>query len=72
VEIRYRRLNGNGANWRRVNPYGFLHGHRHYLVAFHVNTKANKIALFRLTEPLFAWARLAPALRPATPACSQS
>jgi predicted DNA-binding transcriptional regulator YafY len=48
AEIRYRRPNGSGANWRRVHPYGFLHGHRHYLVAFHVNPKANKIALFRL------------------------
>ena len=48
VDIRYRRLNGAGANWRRVHPYGFLHGHRHYLVAFHVHEMANKITLFRL------------------------
>jgi len=48
VEIRYRRPNGSGSNWRRVHPYGFLHGHRHYLVAYHVHPKANKIALFRL------------------------
>jgi predicted DNA-binding transcriptional regulator YafY len=48
AEIRYRRPNGSGINWRRVHPYGFLHGHRHYLVAFHVHPKANKIALFRL------------------------
>jgi predicted DNA-binding transcriptional regulator YafY len=48
AEIRYRRPNGAAANWRKVHPYGFLHGHRHYLVAFHVHPKANKIALFRL------------------------
>jgi predicted DNA-binding transcriptional regulator YafY len=48
AEIRYRRPNGSGAHWRTVHPYGFLHGHRHYLVAFHVHPKANKIALFRL------------------------
>lgn len=48
VEIRYHRPNGSGANWRKVHPYGFLHGHRHYLVAFHVHEKANKIAMFRL------------------------
>jgi predicted DNA-binding transcriptional regulator YafY len=48
AEIRYRRPDGSATNWRRVHPYGFLHGHRHYLVAFHVNPKANKITLFRL------------------------
>lgn len=48
AEIRYRRPNRASANWRRVHPYGFLHGHRHYLVAYHVHPKANKIALFRL------------------------
>lgn len=48
VEIRYRASNNAAAKWRTVHPYGFLHGHRHYLVAFHVNPKANKVALFRL------------------------
>jgi predicted DNA-binding transcriptional regulator YafY len=48
AEIRYRRPDGSATKWRSVHPYGFLHGHRHYLVAFHVNPKANKIALFRL------------------------
>lgn len=48
MEIRYRASSNAAAKWRTVHLYGFLHGHRHYLVAFHVNPKANKVALFRL------------------------
>lgn len=47
VRIRYRNRAGK-VNDRLVHPYGFLHGHRHYLVAWHENPKANAVALFSL------------------------
>ncbi|MBM4128262.1 MAG: WYL domain-containing protein, partial [Nitrospira sp.] len=36
VTLRYRARGGKTAKDRLVHPYGFLLGHRHYLVAFHV------------------------------------
>jgi len=48
VRIRYRNRSTRRINERLVHPYGFLHGHRHYLVAWHEHTKANKVALFSL------------------------
>lgn len=47
VRLRYRNRAGK-VNERLVHPYGFLHGHRHYLVAWHENPKANDFALFSL------------------------
>lgn len=35
VALRYRRRGETAAKDRIVEPYGFLHGHRHYLVAQH-------------------------------------
>jgi predicted DNA-binding transcriptional regulator YafY len=48
VRIRYRNRQTKTVKDRLVHPYGFLHGHRNYLVAFHENPKANNIALFAL------------------------
>jgi predicted DNA-binding transcriptional regulator YafY len=48
VEIMYRNRSTNRINKRLVQPYGFLFGHRHYLVAFHLNPKAMKFALFSM------------------------
>lgn len=50
VDIAYRNRRNRALNTRRVHPYGFLHGHRNYLVAFHENPKANKVALFSLPD----------------------
>ena len=44
----YRNRSTNRINKRLVQPYGFLFGHRHYLVAFHLNPKAMKFALFSM------------------------
>ncbi len=48
IEIHYRNRRTNRVNKRRVRPYGFLMGHRHYLVAIHLNPKARNYALFSL------------------------
>jgi len=48
VTLRYRARGAQVAKRRLVHPYGFLLGHRHYLVAFHVHEKANRHALFSL------------------------
>ena len=48
VRIRYRNRRTRKINDRLVHPYGFLHGHRNYLVAFHENRKANNVVLFAL------------------------
>jgi len=48
VRIRYRNRRTGKSNDRLVHPYGFLHGHRNYLIAWHENPKANKVALFSL------------------------
>ena len=50
VTIAYRNRRDRKVNDRLVHPYGFLHGHRNYLVAFHENPKANKVALFSLPD----------------------
>jgi predicted DNA-binding transcriptional regulator YafY len=50
VRLHYRnRRNGKVAE-RVVHPYGFLFGHRNYLVAFHEHPKANDIVLFSLSN----------------------
>ena len=48
VTLHYRNRQNRRLNKRRVHPYGFLLGHRHYLVAYHVHPKANDFALFSL------------------------
>ena len=47
VILHYRNRKGT-VNQRLVHPYGFLYGHRHYLVGFHVHKKANDYTLFSL------------------------
>lgn len=48
VRILYRNRRTRQVKERLVHPYGFLHGHRHYLVGWHENPKANTMALFSL------------------------
>lgn len=48
VKLSYRNRRNRRINKRLVHPYGFLHGHRHYLVAWHEHPKANDHALFSL------------------------
>lgn len=48
IELDYRNRKTNRLNKRLVQPYGFLLGHRHYLVAYHLNKKAMNFALFSL------------------------
>lgn len=48
VRIQYRNRRTRQVKERLVHPYGFLHGHRHYLVGWHENPKANNVALFSL------------------------
>lgn len=48
VRIQYRNRRTKIVKERLVHPHGFIHGHRHYLVAFHENPKANNVALFAL------------------------
>jgi len=48
VRIRYRNRSAGKVNLRLVHPYGFLHGHRNYLVGWHEHPKANDVALFAL------------------------
>ena len=48
AKLHYRARGTGKVAERTVHPYGFLHGHRNYLVAFHENTKANKVVLFSL------------------------
>ncbi|WP_041042739.1 helix-turn-helix transcriptional regulator [Paramagnetospirillum magnetotacticum] len=48
IRIQYRNRRTKKVNERLVHPYGFLHGHRNYLVGWHENPKANDFALFAL------------------------
>ena len=48
VAIQYRNRRNNKVKRRIVHPYGFLLGHRHYLVGFHEHKKANHVAPFAL------------------------
>ena len=48
VAIDYRNRRNGKLNRRIVRPYGFLLGHRHYLIGFHEHPKANKVAPFSL------------------------
>lgn len=50
VEIDYRNRRNGKLNRRIVHPYGFLFGHRNYLVAYHEHPKANKVSLFSLSN----------------------
>lgn len=50
LHILYRNRRTRAVNERLIHPYGFLHGHRHYLVAWHEHPKANKVALFSLSN----------------------
>jgi len=48
VKILYRSRETGVAELRVVHPYGFLHGHRGYLVAWHEHPKAKSVVLFAL------------------------
>lgn len=48
VKLQYRNRKTKVTKARLVHPYGFLHGHRNYLVAYHENPKANNVVLFAL------------------------
>lgn len=48
VKLQYHNRRTKQVKERLVHPYGFLHGHRNYLVAFHENPKANNVVLFAL------------------------
>ncbi|PIW27265.1 MAG: WYL domain-containing protein [Rhodospirillales bacterium CG15_BIG_FIL_POST_REV_8_21_14_020_66_15] len=48
VELKYRARSTGNTKERLVHPYGFLHGHRHYLIAWHDNPKARIFAPFAL------------------------
>jgi predicted DNA-binding transcriptional regulator YafY len=48
VEIQYRRRKDGKVNKRLLSPYGFLHGHRHYLVAWHEHKKQSMFLTFAL------------------------
>lgn len=48
LHLGYRNRKTRQLNMRLVHPYGFLHGHRHYLVAWHEHPKANSFVLFSL------------------------
>ena len=48
VEIHYRNRRTNRVSKRRVRPYGFLMGHRHYLGAVQLKPKAVNYSLFSL------------------------
>ncbi len=48
VKLKYRRRSDRKLNTRLVEPYGFLHGHRHYLVAWHKHPKKSMFLTFAL------------------------
>ncbi len=48
VALAYRNRRNGQMNRRVVRPYGFLFGHRHYLIAWHEHPKANRMAPFAL------------------------
>lgn len=50
VRIQYRNRRNGKLNERLVHPYGFLFGHRNYLVAYHEHPKANDVVLFSLSN----------------------
>lgn len=48
VKIFYRAKSEKAARYRTIHPYGFLHGHRNYLVGFHEGR--GKVAIFSLPQ----------------------
>lgn len=48
VKLSYRRRKDNEVHDRIVNPYGFLHGHRHYLVGWHEHPQQSMMLTFAL------------------------
>jgi len=48
VVLQYRNRSTKRLGLRQVHPYGFILGHRNYLVAFNANPRKNKIVLFSL------------------------
>lgn len=48
IRISYRNRKTKAINERLVHPYGFLHGHRNYLVGWHEHPMANNVGLFAL------------------------
>ena len=50
VNIKYRNRSTRRINRRVVHPYGFLYGHRHYLLAFNTVRGAEGFRLFSLSN----------------------
>ncbi|OUR79608.1 hypothetical protein A9Q83_04210 [Alphaproteobacteria bacterium 46_93_T64] len=50
ITIRYHNRTRGTTKDRLVRPYGFIHGHRHYLVGFHIHEKANCVTMFRIPD----------------------
>lgn len=50
VEVRYRKRRGGALQTYRLHPYGFLHGHRHYLVAMRADGNRKDPQLFSLPD----------------------
>jgi predicted DNA-binding transcriptional regulator YafY len=48
VALQYRNRRNGKLNRRILRPYGFLLGHRHYLIGWHEHPKANHMAPFAL------------------------
>jgi len=52
IELHYRNRRTNRTNKRFVHPYGFLYGHRHYLVAYNLVKGAKGYRIFSLPNIL--------------------
>lgn len=50
VRVRYRKRQDGTVRVYRLHPYGFLHGHRHYLVARRADAKGAGVQLFSLPD----------------------
>ena len=48
VTIKYRTRSTGKVSQRKVYPYGFLYGHRHYLVAYNLRKDEEGFRLFSL------------------------
>jgi predicted DNA-binding transcriptional regulator YafY len=50
VKIHYRSQGSGISRWQLVEPYGFLYGNRHYLVAYSLNPNGDDYRLYRLSN----------------------
>lgn len=50
VRVRYRKRQNGALQTYRLHPYGFLHGHRHYLVARRADGNGKGMQLFSLPD----------------------